>query len=221
MAGMIQSRLKAPPSGEEVARDCSKARIESRGRCSTIRLPPTVNSPSPSSPAWLAADQIVWRQKSARWRFASRQKDVQREWTESTALLAVNRFSDESTRERAQSIRVRSGVKLAKLGKELSWDEFFKYSSKGKYKNLGGQIAGVLKILALGFTPVLLAGLSLWTRFRRKDNVGILLLLLWGPISLIAEAIMLGPTWAVAVYCPIAIFFLSLAAGGPRALPIS
>jgi membrane protease YdiL (CAAX protease family) len=218
MAGMIQSRLKAPPSGEE-----ARTRLfESADRVAWTLLndPTAPNCQLAESiiTAWLAAEPDSARAKIRSLALRVAQKDVQREWTESTALLAVNDL-DESPREWAESIRVRSGVKLAKLGKELSWDEFLKYSSKGKYKNLGAQIAGVLKILALGFTLVLLAGLSLWTRFRRKDNVGILLLLLWGPISLIAEAIMLGPTWAVTVYCPIAIFFLTLAAGGPRAWP--
>jgi membrane protease YdiL (CAAX protease family) len=215
---MFQAKLKSPPDGPAPR----KSLFQSVNALTQALLddPTATNCQFADSivAAWLAVEPNSVEAKVRSLGVRICQKDAQKEWTESNALLAINEL-DENTRKWAQGIRVHSGLKLSKLGAELSWDDFFQYGVPEKYQNMLRSASGVLKGLALGLSLLLLGGLSVLTRFRKKDEVGILLLLCWCPVFLIAEVIILGPSWAIALYCPIALYFLWSAVSGPKALP--
>jgi len=215
---MFQARLHSPPSDL----DDRKLFFEQVNALTKALLgdPTEVNCQRADSiiEAWLVAEPDSVQAKVRSLGVAVSRKDAQREWAEANALLKTNGI-DESTEQWAERVRVLSGLQLSKLGNELSWEDLFKVGRLGKYRDALRRYGGPMMVVVWGLILLLLAGVSLLTRFRRKNEVGFFLLSFWSTVFLFAEVIIVGPTWAIALYCPIALYLLWLAATGPKTLP--
>jgi len=147
-------------------------------------------------------------------RFAVRQEDFQKMWSESYALLASGEEISAEDKLYVKRIYVWSGCKSGKLFTELSWSEVVEVLPK-KYQHL----SRLFPFIGFGFLLISLTGLCLWTRFRRKPNMGFLLLLVWFFGFLIFSLILFGSPIAVFLYCPIALFLLWFGLRGANPFP--
>ena len=147
-------------------------------------------------------------------RFASRQEDFQKMWSESSALLASGEEMSAEDKLYVKGIYAWSGCKSGKLFTELSWSQVVEVLPQ-KYQYL----PRLLPFIGFGFLLILLSGLCLWTRFRRKPNMGFLLLLVWLFGFIIFSLILFGSPIAVFLYCPIALFLLWFGLRGANAFP--
>ncbi len=145
------------------------------------------------------------------------QNDFEKQWDEANALLAGGSL-DENTKDWVQEWRVYAGVRLSKLGTELSWEDLFNSSVPKKYKTLHEFSGALLFLAALGILLWLLV-ISLLTRFRKGANIPLWLLVPWGGYLLIGSSVLVAPSWIIAPYCLIGILFLLLAVTGPHQLP--
>jgi membrane protease YdiL (CAAX protease family) len=146
--------------------------------------------------------------------FASKQKDFQKMWRESSAILASGEEMSAEDKLYVKGIYAWSGCKSGKLFTELSWSQVVEVLPQ-KYQYL----PRLLPFIGFGFLLILLSGLCLWTRFRRKPNMGFLLLLVWFFGFLIFSLILFGSPIAVFLYCPIALFLLWFGLRGSNPFP--
>ncbi len=80
-------------------------------------------------------------------------------------------------------------------------------------------LSRLLPFIGFGFLLILLTGLCLWTRFRKKPNLGFLLLLVWLFGFIIFSLVLFGSPIAVFLYCPIALFLLWFGLRGSNPFP--
>jgi membrane protease YdiL (CAAX protease family) len=146
--------------------------------------------------------------------FASKQKDFQKMWSESSAILASGEEMSAEDKLYVKGIYAWSGCKSGKLFTELSWSEVVEVLPQ-KYQYL----PRLLPFVGFGFLLILLTGLCLWTRFRRKPNMGFLLLLVWLFGFIIFSLVLFGSPIAVFLYCPIALFLLWFGLRGSNPFP--
>jgi len=212
-AEMIEKQLKSPPS--DVAERgflCARA-----SRVAEVLLD-NDNEVNRRLAESLIATWLLSEPKSVEAKIRSLglrvvQKDLEKQWSEANALLTGGGL-DENSLPWVKRIRVRSGIKTGKLFTELSWSEVIEVAPQ-KYQNM----FRFLPVIGFGFLLVLLSGLCLWTRFRKKPHMGFLLLLVWLFGFLIAELILFGSPIAVFIYCPIALFLLWFGLRGPNPFP--
>jgi membrane protease YdiL (CAAX protease family) len=144
------------------------------------------------------------------------QKDLEKQWSEAGVLLAGGGL-DDNTKSWVQGIRDSSGRTLSKMS---AWEDMHK-SDAPKPRVASRWLSGDLlpAPLAAAASVSVLLSLSLLTRFRRRYEVGIFLMLLWYFARLLFFNPLLAPSWVLAVYCPVAISILWVAVTGPKALP--